>query len=135
MTWFFFCLQWLTSYLCMIQFITQQRAKFSKLMHSFVHASRIDIWSQVMWRSDIICSQNSQFLCKVSVSSKFHLHCLYVCVCKYIYIYIYLCEMCVFHVHVAKLDCSLLNLASHLQKENKKYDVVQICKRKTTQET
>lgn len=83
-----------------------------------------------MWRSDIICSQNSQFLCKVSVYSKFHLHCLYVCVC----VYNYLCEVCVFHVHVAKLD-SLLNLASHLQKENKKYGVVQICKRNTTQET
>jgi hypothetical protein len=31
------------------------------------------------------------------------------------------CEVCVFHVRVAKLDFSLLNLASHLQQENKKY--------------
>jgi len=69
--------------------------------------------------------------------------CNYVCVCVYVfmyvcmcihthihtYIYTYMCvcvcvcvcEVCVFHVCVAKLDCSFLNLASHLQKENKKY--------------
>lgn len=39
-------------------------------------------------------------------------------------------EVCVFHVHVAKFDSLLLNLAVHLQEGSKKYDIlIHVCKR------